>query len=147
MRFTPQQSVGELAILSEKLLEDRSDQTIRVPTSVMAALKTKANVDSVSMPYDSPAASLAQTVIDLLATIIRSAPIVDAAGGTTDGRFVCAAFPNAQIVELGLPDNGGHTASTDRGGMHQIDECCSVSDLVKLSKAYGRILERMVTRT
>ncbi|MEM9359128.1 MAG: hypothetical protein AAGB04_23335 [Pseudomonadota bacterium] len=135
MRFTPQQSFVELAILSEKLLEDSSDPTIRVPASAVAALKTKAKLGSVSMPYDWPAASLAQAVIDFLATTTGPAPIVG------------AAVPNAQIVELGLPENGGHTASRDRGGMHQIDECCSVSDLVKLSKSYGRILKRMVSRT
>ncbi|MEM9360438.1 MAG: succinyl-diaminopimelate desuccinylase [Pseudomonadota bacterium] len=147
IRFTPQQSVGTLVTLMEKLLEDTSGPNKGTSAGAMAALEVRANVDSVSMPYYSPAASFAQLVIDSVATTTGSAPIVDAAGGTTDGRFVGSAFPNAQIVELGLPENGGHTASRDRGGMHQIDECCSVSDLVKLSKSYGRILKRMVSRT
>jgi succinyl-diaminopimelate desuccinylase len=54
-------------------------------------------------------------------------------GGTSDGRFVAAAFPRAQIVEL------GHTSET----IHKIDERVAVPDLERLSQMYERLLDRL----
>jgi acetylornithine deacetylase/succinyl-diaminopimelate desuccinylase-like protein len=66
---------------------------------------------------------------------------LDAGGGTTDGRFIHPVFPGAEILELGLPENGGveHLRQAS-GGMHQVDERCSVADLGRLAQCYATIL-------
>jgi succinyl-diaminopimelate desuccinylase len=54
-------------------------------------------------------------------------------GGTSDGRFVAARFPRAQIVEL------GHINET----IHKIDERVAVQDLERLAMIYERLLDRL----
>jgi succinyl-diaminopimelate desuccinylase len=54
-------------------------------------------------------------------------------GGTSDGRFVAAVFPRAQIVEL------GHVNDT----IHQVDERVAVQDLEQLAMIFERLLDRL----
>jgi hypothetical protein len=55
-------------------------------------------------------------------------------GGTSDGRFVAAAFPNCQIVELGLLNKS----------IHKVDEHVAVVELEQLSNIYHRLLMRLL---
>jgi acetylornithine deacetylase/succinyl-diaminopimelate desuccinylase-like protein len=91
------------------------------------------------MPYHSPPSGFATLVSqsDFLAT--GQTPVLDAGGSTTDGRFIHPVFPDAEIVELGFPENGGDLRQAF-GGMHQADERCSVADLGRLAQSYATIL-------
>lgn len=51
-----------------------------------------------------------------------------AAGGTSDGRFICDFCP---VIEFGLPDNT----------IHKKNECVSIQDIEKLKLAYLKFIE------
>jgi acetylornithine deacetylase/succinyl-diaminopimelate desuccinylase-like protein len=66
---------------------------------------------------------------------------LEAGGGPADGRFIHAVFPGAEIVDLGLPENGGAgDLRQASAGMHQADECCSVADPGRLAQCFATIL-------
>jgi acetylornithine deacetylase/succinyl-diaminopimelate desuccinylase-like protein len=93
------------------------------------------------MPYYSPPSGFATLVSQSVFAMTGQTPVLDAGGGTTDGRFIHPVFPGAEIVELGLPENGDAGDLRQAfGGMHQADECCSVADLGLLAQGYATIL-------
>jgi succinyl-diaminopimelate desuccinylase len=93
------------------------------------------------MPYYSPPSGFARLVSQSVFATIGQTPVLDAGGGTTDGRFIHPVFPSAEIVELGLPENGGGgDLRQASGGMHKVDERCSVADLGRLARCYAAIL-------
>ena len=59
------------------------------------------------MPYYSEPKGLALSAKKAINDILRLDAAFDGSGGTTDGRFVQKYFPNAQIIELGVPENCG----------------------------------------
>jgi acetylornithine deacetylase/succinyl-diaminopimelate desuccinylase-like protein len=78
--------------------------------------------------------------------VAGSEPVLDCAGGTTDGRFVPMFFPEAEIIELGPPEGGGmkpgDASYGQKGGMHQADERIALDDLAGLQRIYRVLLEK-----
>lgn len=144
IRFTPRQNPVDLVTLLQNLLETVSGEDTIGSRPKTAKIVLDPNLESVSMPYYSPVGNFARLVADAVTASTGLLPAIDATGGTTDGRFVLDFFPNAQVVELGLPEAGGNRVFGDRGGMHQTDECCSIQDLERLAETYQGILERIV---
>jgi succinyl-diaminopimelate desuccinylase len=142
IRFTPQQTVDELLAELMNLLRNPPDWARNHPDSTeLACITIIGNTGTASMPYYSPPSGFATLVSQSVLAITGQKPVLDASGGTTDGRFIHPVFPGAEIVELGLPENGGagHLKQAS-GGMHQIDERCSVADLGRLAQCYATIL-------
>tara|TARA_Y100001960_G_C14782785_1_gene888134 strand:- start:2007 stop:3359 length:1353 start_codon:yes stop_codon:yes gene_type:complete len=99
------------------------------------------NLSTASIPYFSEPASLAQSAKEVMHNTLGKNPTLDSSGGTTDARFVHSYFPNAQIIELGVPEKGGVVGDMPnnygtKGGMHQIDESVAVEDLLNLFEIY-----------
>jgi succinyl-diaminopimelate desuccinylase len=142
IRFTTQQTVEKLLAKLRTLLEDPPDWVRHHPNSVdLAHVTITGNTATASIPYYSPPSGFAALVSQSVFATTGLTPVLDAGGGTTDGRFIHPVFPGAEIIELGLPENGG----TDNlrqisGGMHQADERCSVADLGRLAQCYAAIL-------
>jgi acetylornithine deacetylase/succinyl-diaminopimelate desuccinylase-like protein len=113
---------------------------------LLGNVRLTANSDTAAMSYYSPPSTLAALARSVISRHTGREAALDCKGGTTDGRFIHAAFPNAQIIELGLPECGGLTrdgqpgAFGKAGGMHQVDECCSVNDLQSLMCCYRDLL-------
>lgn len=143
IRFTPQQTVDGLLTKLMTLLEDPPDWARSHPNGADLAriITIIGNTGSASMPYYSPPSGFATLVSQSVFAITGQTPVLDAGGGTTDGRFIHLVFPGAEIVELGLPENGGveHLRQAS-GGMHQVDERCSVADLGRLAQCYATLL-------
>lgn len=143
VRFTDRQT-------KEKIVRDLNEILLNPPAFLKkhpdyAAAKDAvitANLDVASEPYYSEPASLAQSAAEAIKSVLNIDSRYDGRGGTTDGRFVHKYFPQAQIIELGVPEKGGiinNNPGSDygrRGGMHQIDERVSERDLINLSKVY-----------
>lgn len=136
IRFTARHNPDGLLAQLEELLERLPDWAGNHPDA--ASLENVAiigHVDTASMPYYSSPAGFAHLVARSVTATTGNAPIFDTTGGTTDGRFIHSVFPQAEIVELGLPENNG-----DDGGMHQANERCSITDLHRLLDCYTSIL-------
>jgi succinyl-diaminopimelate desuccinylase len=142
VRFTPQQSVDKLLATLRTSLEDPPDWAGSHPDCAdLARITITGNTGTASMPYYSPPSGFAKLVSQSVHATTGKTPVLDAGGGTTDGRFIHPVFPAAEIVELGLPENGGAgDLSRASGGMHQADERCSVADLGRLAQCYITIL-------
>ncbi|WP_089723883.1 succinyl-diaminopimelate desuccinylase [Candidatus Thiosymbion oneisti] len=85
-------------------------------------------------PFLTPEGVLVDATRAAIAEITGIEPQLSTAGGTSDGRFI--APTGAQVLELG-PVNAT---------IHQIDECVDVQDLTRLSRIYGRILDKLLVR-
>jgi succinyl-diaminopimelate desuccinylase len=142
IRFTPQQTTDGLLAKLSALLEDPPGWARNHPNNAdLARIAITGNTRSASMPYYSPPSGFAALVSRSVFATIGQTPVLDAGGGTTDGRFIHPVFPGAEIVELGLPENGGaRDPRQASGGMHQADERCSVADLGLLARCYSTIL-------
>jgi succinyl-diaminopimelate desuccinylase len=142
IRFTPQQTTDGLLTKLGALLEDPPDWARNHPNGAdLARIAITGNTRTASMPYYSPPSGFAALVSRSVFATIGQTPVLDAGGGTTDGRFIHPVFPGAEIVELGLPENGGAGDLRQAfGGMHQADERCSVADLGLLARCYSTIL-------
>ncbi|MEM7621192.1 MAG: succinyl-diaminopimelate desuccinylase [Pseudomonadota bacterium] len=149
IRFTPEYSVSELIKTLKACLENPPHWAQSHPDfNKLKNITIHANTDTAALPYYSPPSHLAEIALQVTEKVTHQMPRLDGSGGTTDGRFVQNFFPNAQIIELGLPEKGGKINGAlpfdygNRGGMHQIDERCSVSDIEILYKCYQGIIEK-----
>ncbi|MDR3466652.1 MAG: succinyl-diaminopimelate desuccinylase [Xanthobacteraceae bacterium] len=70
-----------------------------------------------------------ETVVEAIAAVTGRRPELNTGGGTSDARFITSYCP---VLEFGLV---GQT-------MHQVDERAPVSDLVRLTEIYRRVLDR-----
>ncbi len=142
IRFTPQQTMDSLLTKLRTLLEDPPDWARNHPDSAdLAHITITGNIGTASMPYYSSPSGFATLVSKSVFATTGQTPVLDAGGGTTDGRFIHPVFPDAEIVELGLPENGGaEDLRQASGGMHQADERCSMADLGRLAQCYATIL-------
>ncbi|KAG7340234.1 succinyl-diaminopimelate desuccinylase [Nitzschia inconspicua] len=87
-----------------------------------------------TVPFESaPGGELVEQAMASVSDVMGYSSRPCTSGGTSDGRFVAATFPHAQIVEL------GHRNET----IHKIDECVSLKDLKDLSLIYKRLLDRL----
>lgn len=112
-------------------------------------IQLTANYDTASRPYYSEPKELAQSAVKAIKSVIKNIdPEFDCRGGTTDARFVHKYFPNAQIIELGLPERGGIVNNKKKddyynaGGMHQINERASEEDLNNLFDIYKNTIKQ-----
>jgi len=83
-------------------------------------------------PFLTPQGALVDATRVAIAEITGIDPQLSTAGGTSDGRFI--APTGTQVLELGLVN----------ATIHQINECIDVQDLTRLSRIYGRILEKLL---
>jgi succinyl-diaminopimelate desuccinylase len=147
IRFTHHETPSTLASKLQQLLDnpprwakDHADARL------LRKLHLSVNSDTAAMPYYSAPGAFAALAKSIVAVRTGREPVLDAKGGTTDGRFIHVCFPDAEIIELGLPECGGltHDRHPDRfgksGGMHQADECCSINDLQGLMWCYHDLL-------
>lgn len=147
IRFTSRQTTDSLMSRLRSLLADPPDWARGHPDAGrLADIDVIGNVETASMPYYSPPGVFARLVADAIAAETGTPPLMDATGGTTDGRFVHVVFPHAEIVEFGLPESGGvppegAAPEAGRGGMHQIGERCSLTDLAALTRSYATIIQ------
>jgi succinyl-diaminopimelate desuccinylase len=142
IRYTSQQTpVGLLAKLGN-LLDDLPKWARDHPDSAkLAHIVIDGHTDIASVPYHSVPSSFARLVTNSVAVNVGRTPEADASGGTTDGRFIHAVFPEAEVVELGPPEScGGKDGLQMRGGMHQPDERCSIVELGLMTRCYASIL-------
>jgi succinyl-diaminopimelate desuccinylase len=145
IRFTPEQTPDSLEKwINDKLANPPQWAKDHPDFHLLKNIEVKANKDTASVPYYSEPGALAKTALQSVKDILGTDAKLDGSGGTTDGRFVKQVFPNAEIIELGLPERGGIVCGHKdehylaKGGMHQIDERAAVADLVSLRKIFGQ---------
>lgn len=143
IRFTPQQTPESLEAWIRDSLANPPDWAKQHPdAALLKDITVTANKDTASIPYYSEPGTLAESAKSAVKTVLGIDAKFDGSGGTTDGRFAAKIFPQAEIIELGLPERGGiacgHKADDylTRGGMHQLDERASLEDLVNLRKIF-----------
>jgi succinyl-diaminopimelate desuccinylase len=147
IRFTHRETPLTLSHKLQELLDNPPQWAKDHPDAhLLLNLRLTANSDTAAMSYYSPPGVLAALAKTVVSRHTGREPALDCKGGTTDGRFIHAVFPEAEIIELGLPESGGLTRAGDSGafgkagGMHQVDERCSVSDLQSLMWCYRDLL-------
>ena len=147
IRFTHHETPSSLADKLQQLLDNPPRWAKDHPDArLLRKLQITVNSDTAAMPYYSPPGAFAALAKSIVAARAGREPVLDAKGGTTDARFIHTCFPDAEIIELGLPECGGLTRDRhpDRfgrfGGMHQADECCSINDLQSLMWCYRDLL-------
>jgi succinyl-diaminopimelate desuccinylase len=147
VRFTHQETPATLTRKLQHVLDNPPQWAMDHPDAGMLRnIQLTANSDTASMSYYSPPSALAALASQVVLRHTGRAPALDCKGGTTDGRFIHSVFPQAEIIELGLPECGGVARAGNpsefgnAGGMHQVDERCSVNDLQSLMCCYRDLL-------
>lgn len=148
IRFTHRQTVSKLVSELQHFLDRPPAWAMSHPDiDFLKTITVRANMDTAAMPYFSPPGQLAALAKAAVSARAGREPSLDAKGGTTDGRHVHLYFPQAEIIELGLPECGGLTGDQHpaifrkQGGMHQADECCANKDLQTLTWCYWDLLQ------
>ncbi len=154
VRFTPEYTTERIHKTITGLLEQPPEWARSHPdSSELNKIQVTSHIDTVSLPYYSKPADFADITANAVQAHTGTVPVMDGVGGTTDGRFVQEFFPDAEIVELGLPEKGGYPGTTppddygQRGGMHQVDERCSINDIQKLLLCYQEIITKFASST
>ena len=139
IRYTPQHTPDSLEKLVVDLLNNPPEWAKHHPDiDLLKNITVIANKDTASLPYCSTPGMLALAAQDATQNTLAITSQLDGSGGTTDGRFAAIYFPEAEIIELGLPERGGIANGLKpsdyliKGGMHQVDERASLADLVNL---------------
>jgi succinyl-diaminopimelate desuccinylase len=153
IRFTPRQTPEALVLhLQTALINPPAWARQHADAPLLERLHVHGNFDTAALPYLSPPGRLTAAALTAIAKVLGRRPVLDCGGGTTDGRFVRQIFPDAEVIEIGPPENGGtlpdhdgDLTASERGGMHQIDERISVKDLSNLQHIYGRLLHDFST--
>ncbi len=148
VRYTPQHTPDSLEAWVKDMLATPPEWAKSHPDAhLLSQITVTANKDTASLPYYTQPAALAFAARAAVKDVTGIDAAFDGSGGTTDGRFAARVFPQAQIIELGLPERGGvcchHEKPADylqRGGMHQIDERATLADLVNLKKIFSQVV-------
>lgn len=148
IRFTPDQTPDSLEKWVKDALANPPEWAKSHPdVDKLKHITVTANKDTASIPYYSKPAALAKSAQAGIKKILGTDSKLDGSGGTTDGRFAGQIFPDAEIIELGLPERGGisckHHKPDDylaKGGMHQVDERATLEDLVNLRKIFAETI-------
>lgn len=90
--------------------------------------------DETCYPYETTGGELVEETIRRVVDTMKYTARPCTSGGTSDGRFLAKAYPDAQIVELGLTN----------ASIHKMDEHVSVEDLEHLTQIYERLLVRLL---
>lgn len=148
IRFTPQHTPDSLEKLVCDMLQNPPEWARAHPDyALLKNITVVTNKDTASVPYCSTPSMLAEAALRAVKAVIGIDPQLDGSGGTTDGRFAALAYPQAEIIELGLPERGGivgDAAPADyltKGGMHQVDERATVRDLIDLRDIFMKTVE------
>ncbi len=83
--------------------------------------------------FCSRAGKLRTTVVRAIEQELDIQPILNTAGGTSDGRFLAPL--DTEVVEFGLPNHS----------IHQVDEHVVTADLESLSRVYKRIISEILS--
>lgn len=153
IRFTTEQTPEKLEQQIKDALANPPDWAKTHPDfKYLEMIEVKANIDTASHPYNSKPSLLSQSLTEAIGEITGTKAISDGAGGTTDGRFIHQYFPEADIVEMGLPERGGITCKhrkpddyLNKGGMHQIDERASIQDIKNLKTIFQQAVKKYGT--
>ncbi len=144
IRFTPQQTPDSLEKWINDTLANPPEWAKQHPDyALLQNITVTANKDTASVPYYAQPAGLADAAKDAVKTVLGIDAKLDGSGGTTDGRFAGRVFPQAEIIELGLPERGGMVDGKKdasyllKGGMHQVDERAALADLVNLRHIFS----------
>lgn len=86
-----------------------------------------------SAPFLTGPTTLIDAVVESCREHLGVDPVLDTGGGTSDGRFI--APTGAEVVELG-PINDS---------IHKVDEWVNIADLEPLARAYGGVIERLLS--
>jgi len=148
-RFTHNQTPEELdAYVKDKLKNPPEWAKDHPDFDKLDQIEVVSNIDTASVPYYSEPGDLADAASDAVKTVKGDKPVLNGSGGTTDGRFVQDYFPDAEIIELGLPERGGCSKHAEppadyskKGGMHQIDERASLEDMVILRDIFKETIK------
>lgn len=149
VRYTPAHTPDSLESWVKDMLANPPEWAKNHPDAhLLRQITVVANKDTASLPYYTEPASLAFAARAAVKDVTGVDAKFDGSGGTTDGRFAANIFPQAQIIELGLPERGGicchHEKPADylqRGGMHQIDERATLADLVNLKNIFKHVVK------
>lgn len=143
IRFTPQHTPESLENWVNQNLQNPPEWAKNHPDADMLKnISVTANKDTASHPYYSEPSTLAAAAIKAAGSVLGIETKPDGSGGTTDGRFAAKIFPQAEIIELGLPERGGIVDARKpadyllKGGMHQVDERATLTDLVNLREIF-----------
>lgn len=143
VRFTPQHTPDSLENWINKNLQNPPEWAKNHPdVEMLKNITVTANKDTASHPYYSEPSTLAAAAIKAVDSILGIQSKPDGSGGTTDGRFAAKIFPQAEIIELGLPERGGIVGTEKpadyltKGGMHQVDERATLADLANLREIF-----------
>lgn len=147
IRYSPQYTPEQLDEILKDKLDNPPDWAKSHPDyDRLSKIELISNISTASLPYYSKPGKLAELSLKAIEEITGNRPQIDGSGGTTDGRFVHQFFPEAEIIELGLPEKGGFETGNQpadygtRGGMHQIDERCKIYDIKQLLLSYQAII-------
>ena len=145
IRFTPEHTPDSLEdFIKDKLANPPEWAQQHPDAALLKKIAVIANKDTASTPYFRPPGALAGAAQSAIKDITGQDAVYDGSGGTTDGRFVSKYFPDADIIELGLPERGGVVGNDvpadykERGGMHQIDERAALRDIAGLRDIYKK---------
>lgn len=143
IRFTPDHTPDSLEKWINDSLRNPPDWARTHPDfELLKNIFVVSNTATASVPYRSKPAVLAESARQAIKRVLNIDAKFDGSGGTTDGRFVQQFFPEAEIIELGLPERGGIANGSKpadyltKGGMHQVDERASIQDLINLKKLF-----------
>lgn len=149
IRFTPQHTPDTLEAWVKSALANPPEWAMAHPDfALLKNITVIANKDTASQPYYREPGALAFAAQQGVHAVLGKTAKFDGSGGTTDGRFAARIFPDAEIIELGVPERGGIAGGARpadyfaKGGMHQVDERVSLADLADLRK----ILKETVIR-
>lgn len=148
IRYTHQQTPDGLEAWINDTLKNPPEWARSHPDfEKLSHITVTANKDTASIPYYSKPGFLANAATSAVKDLVNVDAKLEGSGGTTDGRFAKREFPAAEIIELGLPEHGGHAHHEDNcGGMHQVDECAAISDLINLRKIFGETVKRYASQ-
>jgi succinyl-diaminopimelate desuccinylase len=118
-RYSPESSQQSIQTQLESLLEQHN-------------LSYSLDWEVSGLPFHSKSKVLKQALEDSIMRTVQQKPIFNAAGGTSDGRFI-APF-GVDVVELGVVNDS----------IHQINECVLVNDVINLQKIYFEIIDTLL---
>lgn len=128
IRYTPRQTPEKLEQWIRDTLSHPPAWARRHPDApLLRRITVTANKDTAARPYRSKPGELTAAARAAIHNVLGKMAKLDGSGGTSDGRFAAETFPLAEVIELGLPE---------QGGMHQIDERVSIADLIQLREIF-----------
>ncbi len=118
---------------STELTHSQIEQTV-VALLQTESLKYELTWHLSGKPFFTPVSEFTQIASQAVKTVTGIVPVLNTAGGTSDGRFI--AQTGAQVIELGAIN----------ATIHKVNEWTSCTDLLKLEKIYCKILQDLLIK-